>query len=62
MKISAAWEQDDSRAPVAPARVAQYEGYCISHLLEKEFFVLHIHFFCGHFLNDLELLVWVEWK
>jgi hypothetical protein len=56
MKISAAWEQDDRRAPVAPARVAQYEGYCISHLLEKEFI------FCAQFLNDLELLVWVEWK
>ncbi|XP_024319369.1 uncharacterized protein LOC100837726 isoform X4 [Brachypodium distachyon] len=26
MKISAAWEQDESRAPVSPARVAQYEA------------------------------------
>ncbi|KAF7048282.1 hypothetical protein CFC21_057076 [Triticum aestivum] len=26
MKISAAWEQDDGRAPVSPARVAQYEA------------------------------------
>ena len=60
MKISAAWEQDDGRAPVSPARVAQYEGSCISHDLEKENSLLHLHLLGDPFIYGQELLVSVE--
>jgi hypothetical protein len=59
MKISAAWEQDDGRAPVTPARVAQYEGSYISSPGKRKF-CLHLHFLRDHFFNDPELRVWVE--
>jgi hypothetical protein len=47
------WEEDEGRAPISPARVAQYEGCCVivldAEIRKKIYF--HIHLMLSGFVN-----------